>query len=167
MTPETLNVLTRRGLLGAAVAVTAVPLLPGPARAAPAKSGTLTLGSAVDIVNFDPYSQTVNDVLLLKTVNAWLITYDEDLKPIPSALESFEIAPDGASVLLKIRPDVVFHTGKTMTVDDLAFGFERAVDPKRGFNLFAAASTLIDRVEKVDGRTVKLLLKQPTATSLI
>src|SRR5690349_531673 len=167
MTIDRLDLLTRRGFLMTGVAATAVPFLPSVARAAAAKDGTLTIGSAVDITEFDPYSQMVNDLLMLKTVNAWLIEYDEDLKPIPSALESFEIADDSASVLLTIRPDVVFHTGKTMTVDDLVFAIERSMDPKRGFNLFAAASTLIDKVEAVDDKTVKLVLKQPTATSLI
>lgn len=167
MTIDRLDLLTRRGFFMTGVAATMVPFLPGVAHAAAATDGTLTIGSAVDITEFDPYSQMVNDLLMLKTVNAWLIEYDEDLKPIPSALESFEIADDSASVVLKMRTDVVFHTGKTMTVDDLVFAVERAMDPKRGFNLFAAASTLIDKIETVDDKTIKLVLKQPTATSLI
>ena len=48
-----------------------------------------------------------------------------------------------------------------MTVDDLVHGFERAVDPDRGFNLFAAASTLIGSVEVVDDRSVRLNLSRP------
>ena len=98
---------------------------------------------------------------MLKVVNAWLIEYDEALNPVPSALKSFEIADYNASVLLTLRPDVVFQTGKPMTVDDLVYGLERAVDPDRGFNLFAAASTLIDFVEVVDDRSVRSSSSSP------
>ena len=166
-TPLKLGPVSRRGVLRSGLAISALPFLPRMAIAAPAVENTITVGSAADITNFDPYSQNVSDLLMLKTVNAWLLTYDEDLNPAPSALESYEIDDDNMSVTLTIRDDVVFHTGKTMTVEDVVYGFERAVDPKRGFNLFAAASTLIDSVEAVDDRTVVLSLKQPTNTSLI
>ncbi len=158
---------TRRILLQAGLASSALVRLGIPAFAEPAAPDTITVGTAVDIVNFDPYNQSVNALLLLKSLNAWLIEYDENLKPVPSALQSFEIAPDSASVTLTIRPDVVFHTGKTMTVEDVVYAIERAMDPDRGFNLFAAASTLIEKVEATSGTQVLLTLKQPTAPSLI
>jgi peptide/nickel transport system substrate-binding protein len=167
MTSGPASPISRRTLLRTGAGAGLLPLLPRIAFATPAAPGTITVGTPVDIVNFDPYNQSVNSLLLLKTVNAWLLEYDERLRPNPSALESYEIGPGNTSVTLKIRPDVVFHTGKTMTVDDVIYGFERAADPKRGFNLFAAVSSLIDKVERVDDRQLKLTLKQPTATTLI
>ena len=158
---------TRRALLKAGVAVGVLPFAAAVSFAQPARPDTLTVGTAVDIVNFDPYALTLNSLILLKTLNAWLIDYDENLKPIPSALAGFDIAPGNASVTLTIRPDVVFHSGKTITVDDVVYAIERAADPKRGFNLFAAASTLIDTVKAAGNQQVVLKLKQPTATSLI
>jgi peptide/nickel transport system substrate-binding protein len=158
---------SRRTLLKAGLAAGALPLLARAGFAQAAAPDTITIGSAVDIVNFDPYNQSVNALILLKALNAWLIEYDEDLKPVPSALKSFEIGPDNKSVTLTIRPDVVFHTGKTMTVEDVVAGFERAADQKRGFNLFAATSTLVEKIEAVNDTQVLLTLKQPTATSLI
>ena len=59
----------------------ALAALPGRAFAAPAEPGAITVGSHFDIVNFDPYAQTTNALILLKNLNAWLIDYDEDLKP--------------------------------------------------------------------------------------
>ena len=82
------------------------------AAAGPAAGGSITVGSAVDIINFDPYAQTINSLILLKNLNAWLIDYDENLRPIPAALESFQIAPDRTSVTLRIRPNVTFHSEK-------------------------------------------------------
>lgn len=167
MTSRPLYMPTRRTLLKAGLAAGALPLLGRTGFAQPATPDTITVGTAVDIVNFDPYNQSVNALLLLKLLNAWLIEYDEDLNPVPSALESFEIGEGNTSVVLTIRPDVVFHTGKTMTVEDVVAGFERAADPQRGFNLFAATSTLVQSVEATSDTQVTLTLKQPSATSLI
>ena len=125
------------------------------------------MGSAVDIINFDPYAQTTNSLILLKNLNAWLIDYDENLRPVPSALESFQISPDRSSVTLKIRPDVTFHSGKKMTVDDVVFAFERARDPKRGFNLAAATNDLVAEVKATTANEVVLTLKQPTSSTLV
>lgn len=157
---------SRRGVLAGALGAAVV----GHGRratAAPSNPGALTVGSALDIVNFDPYAQTVNSLLLLKTVNAWLIDYDERLRPVPSALQGFTIAPDRTAATLRIRSDVVFHTGKTMTVDDVVAAFERALDPKRGFNIYAATSSILSGVKAVGATEVALQFKQPTATSLI
>ena len=160
---------TRRNLLTAAAAGAAMPFIPRHALAAtgPATSGAITVGSAVDIINFDPYAQTTNSLILLKNLNAWLIDYDENLRPVPSALESFQISPDRRSVTLKIRPDVIFHSGKKMTVDDVVFAFERARDPKRGFNLAAATNDIVAEVKATTANVVVLTLKQPTSSTLV
>lgn len=157
----------RRTVLKAGLSLGALAMMSQAGFAQPTVPDTITVGTSFDIVNFDPYAQSVNALLLLKSLNAWLIEYDEDLNPIPSALESFEIAEDNASVTLTIRTDVVFHTGKTMTVDDVVYAIERAADPERGFNLFAATSTLVAKVEPINDTQVLITLKQPTAPSLI
>ena len=73
----------------------ALPFMPSGAMAAagPAAGGSITVGSAVDIINFDPYAQTINSLILLKNLNAWLIDYDENLRPVPHGAREF---PDRA-----------------------------------------------------------------------
>src|SRR5829696_2286771 len=149
---QTLRSTSRRTLLKGAAAGAALPFV---------------TWSAVDIINFDPYAQTINSLILLKNLNAWLIDYDENLRPVPSALESFQIAPDRTSVTLRIRPNVTFHSGKKMTVDDVVFAFERALDPKRGFNLAAATNDLVAAVKATTQSDVVLTLKQPTSSTLV
>lgn len=158
---------TRRALLKTALGGFALSALPRFATAAPAQDGVLTVGTNYDIVNFDPYAQTINALILLKNLNAWLVDYDENLQPQPSALESFQIAPARDKVILKIRDNVVFHTGKTMDVDDVVFAFERALDPKRGFNLAAPTNDILAGVKALDKAQVELTLKQPTSSTLI
>lgn len=159
--------IDRRTALRLGLGFGAATALPSLGFAAPTEAGAITVGTNFDIINFDPYAQTLNALILLKQLNAWLIDYDDDLKPVPSALQSFEVQPSRDKVTLKIRNDVVFHTGKTMTVDDVVFAFERARDPKRGFNLAAPTNDILAGVKGVDASTLELQLKGPTATTLI
>jgi len=136
---------------------------------APGASGAkkkITVGTAVDVLNFDPYSQTTNSLLVLRLLNAWLLNYDEDLKPIPDALESYKIAEDRVTTTLVLRKDVKFGTGKIMTADDVVFAFERAMNPKTGGNL-SGPSQILKGVAADGSNGVILTFKQPTSKSLI
>lgn len=166
--------ISRRTVLRAALAGGATLALPpllsacgeGSGGGSGSGSSRLTVGTALDIVNFDPYSQSISSLILLRNLNGWLLNYDEQLEPQPDALESFEISADRTSVALRIRDDVVFTTGKTMTVDDVVFAFERAADPETGFNL-ANAMSIVSDVKATSDSEVVLTFHQPTASSLI
>jgi peptide/nickel transport system substrate-binding protein len=146
----------------------------GPATTTGTKSGNggettrdvITMGSAVDVLNFDPYAQTTNAIIVLRMLNAWLLNYDEDLKPQLDTLESYEISDDRTSCTLRLRDDVVFTTGKTMTADDVVFAFERAMNPETGFNL-ASPSQIIESVSTPEPLVVELQFKGPTSQTLI
>jgi len=71
------------------------------------------------------------------------------------------VARDGTSVTWKLKRGVVWHDGKPFTADDVVFNWEYAADPA------TAAWTLatyreIDRVDKLDSHTVKVVFKRPT-----
>ena len=161
-----MNVKRRRVLKSAAVGAT-LPFLGSRAFAGPAQADTITVGSALDIFNFDPYRQYLDALLLLRNLNAWLLNYDDQLGPQPAALENYTISDDRTRVTLRIRPDVVFQTGRTMTVDDVLFAFDRASDPERGFNVAAATTAIVESFEGLNDRELVLNLREPTSTSLI
>lgn len=175
MSESVLPTTSRRNVLQLALASIGAAAF-GPALAACGSGGAggggaatadeITVGTAVDVINFDPYAQTTNALLVLRLLNCWLLTYDEDLNPVPDALESYEIAQDRASVTLSLRSDVVFSTGKTMTADDVVAAFERARDPELGANL-AGPSAIIAGVEATDESTVVLTMVGPTDSGLI
>jgi peptide/nickel transport system substrate-binding protein len=169
--------LTRRRLLSLAAltggAVIAGPVLtacssPGGAAGTGtgAKQDVITVGSAVDVLNFDPYAQTTNEIIVLRLLNAWLLNYDENLKPQLDALKSYEISEDRTTCLLTLRDDVTFVTGKKMAAEDVVFAFERARDPKTGFNL-ASPSQIIASVTSPGANQVELTFTGPTSRSLI
>jgi peptide/nickel transport system substrate-binding protein len=65
---------------------------------------------------------------------------------------------------IRLRPDVEFHNGKSLTADDLIFSFRRILDPKLGSVPAATLSSMdANRMKKLDDRTVRLTLKAPNA----
>src|ERR1700687_5784540 len=74
--------------------------------------------------------------------------------------ENGSVAKDGAAVTWQLKPVVQWHDGRPFTADDVIFTWQYASD-------MATATTTtgsyreIDRVERVDDHTVKLVFKHP------
>lgn len=159
-----LNLMTLAG--GAAVAGPMLTACSDDESGGAAGSDTIVVGSAVDVLNFDPYAQTTNAIIVLRLLNGWLLNYDEDLKPQLDLLKSYEISADNTTCTLTLRDDVTFTTGKKMSAEDVVFAFERAKNPETGFNL-ASPSQIIESVTSPSEGVVELTFTGPTATSLI
>ncbi|MBV9201033.1 MAG: peptide ABC transporter substrate-binding protein [Alphaproteobacteria bacterium] len=89
---------------------------------------------------------------------------DGNLVPVLAAeipeIENGGVAPDGLSVIWKLKKDVQWHDGQPFTADDVVFNWEYAADP-------ATAATTIGSyrnvtVEKVDPLTVRVRFSKPT-----
>lgn len=88
-------------------------------------------------------------------------TYDPT-KIEGSAIESWEEAPDGKSVELKLRPGQKFnHTGNPVTSDDLEYWYKRALGTKSGY-LFNVSAAGITGVEKTGPDSVRVTFKRPS-----
>ena len=88
-----------------------------------------------------------------------LLTYDFDLKPIPSLAESYEISPDGLTYTFKLRRNVKWHDGRPFTAADVVFTTKTMLPethPRARAN-FGRAET----IEALDDYTVVYKLKQP------
>ncbi|WP_078057870.1 ABC transporter substrate-binding protein [Rhizobium rhizosphaerae] len=133
-----LNGVTRRGFLGGAagLGLTATAsglLLPGAARAQePKRGGTLKMGlkggAATDTLDPATYSASV----LFVVGRLWGDTLVEsDPKTgaaLPALASSWESSPDASVWTFKIRKDVRFHDGATMTVGDVVATLKRHAD---------------------------------------
>ena len=74
--------------------------------------------------------------------------------------ENGGLAPDGKSVVWKLKAGVKWHDGKPVTADDLLFNWQYATDP-------ATAAVTIGsyrdcKVEKVDELSVRVIFTKPT-----
>ena len=79
---------------------------------------------------------------------------------IPS-LQNGGVSRDGKTVTWKLRRGVAWHDGKPFTADDVVFNWEYAADPATAA-VTGGAYRDIERVDKVDPHTVRLVFKAPT-----
>ena len=71
------------------------------------------------------------------------------------------VAPDGTWVQWRLKRGVTWHDGRPFTADDVIFTWQYAADPATAATS-AGSYQGIDRIERVDDYTVKLVFKRPT-----
>lgn len=83
----------------------------------------------------------------------------------PDLAERWETSPDGKTWTFHLRKGVKFH-GEfgELTADDVIYSLTRAGDSKR--STFANDFRAIDKLEKVDDHTVRIVLKYPDGNFL-
>jgi peptide/nickel transport system substrate-binding protein len=90
---------------------------------------------------------------------------DGNVVPILAAelpsVENGGLARDGTWVVWRLKKGVSWHDGKPFTADDVVFNWEYAADPATAAWTLATYRDL-ERVEKVDSHTVKVVFKRPT-----
>jgi peptide/nickel transport system substrate-binding protein len=62
-----------------------------------------------------------------------LVTYGEDLTPLPYLADSWEVDADGTELTFTLRRDVLWHDGEPTDAHDVAFTYLRATDPRTAF----------------------------------
>ncbi len=124
--------LTRRSLLEAAVSPVILSALGGveAARAATPHDIVVMAKQIDDIISFDPaesyeFSNNEADGNIYRRLVA--PDHADTTKVIGDAAKSWTISPDGKVFTFKLRPDVVFPSGKAATAEDAAFSLQRVV----------------------------------------
>ena len=160
------------GALGVGAPLAAALLPPRPASsqpAAPARRGgalRLLYWQAPTILN--PHLATgVKDVAAARLFYEPLAAFEADgtLTPqlaaeIPTR-DNGGLARDGSWVQWRLKKGVTWHDGKPLTADDCVFTWEYAADPATAATTISSYKEL-ERVEKVDEHTIKVVYKRPT-----
>lgn len=130
------------------------------------RGGTFRMARNEEPLSFDPLVPSDNgSIWVLYNMFDQLTTVNADSSGIsPSLAESWEISPDGRIYTFSLRQGVSFSNGDAMTADDVVFSIQRAVDPKKSGYSFLFGP--VDRVRKLDDKTVEISLKQPFAPLL-
>jgi peptide/nickel transport system substrate-binding protein len=159
--------MTRRGLLQSGMAVTAAGLiLPAGvamAQATPNRGGVFRIGLGHGS-STDSYDPGLWDQLYVQTFAAarhnYLIEIAADGNLVGELAESWE-SSDGATWVFKIREGVTFHSGKTLTVDDVI----ASLNHHRGEASTSAVKSYFDPVVDIvaDGGNVVITLNAPNA----
>lgn len=90
---------------------------------------------------------------------------DGNLIPVLAAeiptIQNGGLARDGKSVTWKLKRGVTWHDGNPVTADDLIFNWEYAAD-KATATVSIGTYGPLERVEKLDSHTVRVVFKKPT-----
>ena len=115
--------LTRRALLGSALAASATP--------AAAASQVMRIGITTSLVILDPLRTTLGDEYIYDNlVFNGLTRMNADLSVVPDLAESWSSTEDLKQWTFTLRRGVKFHNGREMVADDIVAGFKRLLDPK-------------------------------------
>jgi peptide/nickel transport system substrate-binding protein len=138
----------------------------GPSAAGqPVSGGTLTFARTADIFTFDPYN-TQDDRSIFTELQLYdrLVKLSADGKAVdPELATQWTVAPDGLTATFTLRDGVKFSDGSPLTVDDVVFSLTRAIDQKGSWGFLFSP---VKSVEKVDNKTVKLVMTQAFAPLL-
>jgi ABC-type transport system substrate-binding protein len=77
----------------------------------------------------------------------------------PGVAERWELAADGLSWTFYLRQGVKWHNGDPVTAHDVKFSLERTMSPESIASRAAALRRIIERIEVVDDRTVRVYTK--------
>ena len=91
------------------------------------------------------------------------LRFDADWKPQPYLAESWELSPDARALTLHLRKDALFHDGKPVTSEDVAFSV-MAVKQNHPFQTMLAP---VDNVETPDPHTAVLRMSRPHPAILL
>lgn len=159
---------SRRAVCAAAVGVGALCALGATFPAHAADKKTLVIGMDIgDGRTYDPARQAdLSPPLTLGAVYETLVTLSADnLTDVKPALAtSWALGPSKQSWIFKLRTDVKFWNGDTLTADDVKFSLDRLMNVK---DQPSADAANLERVVVVDPNTVEIFLKVPAPSNLI
>lgn len=87
---------------------------------------------------------------------------DENITPQPWLAEGLEIADDGLTYTITLKPDLVWQDGEELTAEDVAFTIGYFQENLLG--RFSTSANKVETAEAPDDRTVVLTLEVPDAT---
>jgi peptide/nickel transport system substrate-binding protein len=129
-------------------------------QAADRRGGNMKVGLDVDADSLDPrLTRNTSGFRLREVIFNGLVAVNADFSQVPDLAESWD-NPDEKTYVFKLRPNVKFHDGSTLTSEDVKYTFETILDEK--FNSPSRSFfTPIDKIETPDPNTVKFTLKSP------
>jgi peptide/nickel transport system substrate-binding protein len=145
--------------------------IPGASRAeTPRRGGVLLAVIGADPPSLDAHQEsTFATMELVAPLYSTLLQIDPYSYPkiIRDVASEWKVAPDGLTYTFKIRQDVKFHDGSTLTAADVKATYDKIAFPPAGVRSARKGSyAAIQRVEAPDPATVVFKLKYPSASLL-
>ncbi|MGN6101434.1 MAG: ABC transporter substrate-binding protein [Devosia sp.] len=170
-----------RALLTGAAATALLLALAGGAAADPKQGGTMTVTYKDDVSTLDPaIGYDWQNWSMIKSLYSRLMDYKPGTTELtPDLATSYDVSSDGLTYTFHLRKGVKFHNGREMTADDVAYSFNRSVNPKTqspgaaffhsiaGYDDVAGGKAdAMSGIKVIDPQTISITLSKPDATFL-
>ncbi len=129
----------------------------------PKQGGTLRAAWQAPWESLDPhFASTEASFQVLNNVLETLTFFDDDMNLIPWLAEDWSRSEDGLTWTFKLHEGVTFSNGREMTAEDVAWSFNRLIDPATGSgNAWRVGTDTV--IEAVDDYTVTFTTSSPAA----
>jgi ABC-type transport system substrate-binding protein len=124
----------------------------------PMKGGTLEM-ALPSITHLDPVSIAA-DIEPYIFIFETLFEFDQDWKPVPLLVESFEVSKDGLVHTWRLRRGVTFHDGSPFNAEVVEWNIERKI--KQNTPYASSIPWAADPIKVIDEYTVTATLKEPS-----
>jgi peptide/nickel transport system substrate-binding protein len=134
------------------------------ARAAtPTRGGTLNVGLANDAKTYDPiYSVQFTERQVLYLVFDTLVRYAPDFSIKPELAESWEISPDGKTIVFTLHDGVTFQDGTTFDAAAVKWNIDQRLDKTVNSPQRELLAPIVASVDVLDPLRVAFTLTQPS-----
>lgn len=130
------------------------------------RGGTLNVAISADPGHLNPAITTSGAThTAAELLYNGLVEYTDELEPVPSLADSWEIQDDGETYVFQLRDDVVWHDGEPFTSEDVRYSFEEVLAEHHA-RTAASMGAALEAVETPDDHTVILRFAQPYAPLL-
>ncbi len=131
----------------------------GASTAGGSRGGSLKFAQTSSPVELDPVNNNGGNysIMLKNLVYTPVLGYDAETNLVPLlATEIPEL--DGTEFTLTLDPNATFHNGDPVTVEDVKYTFEAAVEEQTSY---ASNFSIIENIEVVDDQTAEFSLSKP------
>ncbi|MEU6642600.1 ABC transporter substrate-binding protein [Saccharomonospora sp. NPDC046836] len=129
---------------------------------APRAGGTLTMAVNIDADPAAAQSQLTSSITWRRLVFETLTAYDENGIPQPQLATGWEFSEGGRVLTLRLRPDVLLHSGRAVDARDVIYSLGRTADPDARSQGRSIASVIADMTAD-DPHTVRIRLQRPAS----
>jgi len=154
------------GVLAAAILLIVPPASGASSDSNPATGDAIVVGSIGDASRLLPILATDSasgDIVGL--LFNGLLKYNERLEVVGDLAESWSVSEEGLTLTFTLRPNVRWHDGVPVTAADVRFTYEQLIDPAVR-TPFSSGYELIESLEVLDARTVRIRYREPFAPAL-
>jgi len=152
--------------IAAALVTVIVPVALPSAAWADAARPVLRAGLTLEVSTLDPVRATnYCENIIVLNVYDMLVMPDPDKGVVPWIASSWDISDDRKSYTFHLRNDVLFHDGRAVEAEDVAFSLRRVLTLPGLVGGYLRAVDK-DRIEVLDAHTIRLNLKEVDPTFL-